>query len=420
MASLQPYPNGIFHVHFRYAGQRFNRSLKTCDPVEAQSRVARLRETLKLVEAGRIEVPLDEDPGSFLLADGRATKSVTLSEVRTLSELFCAYDDQLPEGAKEASTIIGELLHRRHLLRILKGRLRLTAIKYLSLQEYANRRLAEKHRGEPIRPATIRKEITTLRLVWNWALEAEYVAKPLPTRKLIYPKVDEKPPFMTWNQIEAAVSRRVSNARDEKRFWESLYLRRNEIDEFLDHAEGVANEETAYPLLVAVAHTGARRSELMRSQVEDFDLSRKVLTIREKKKSRQKAVTYRHVPMSERLHRAMSRWYAVHPSSSHTFCARNGDPLTSWTIRKAYDRAVMGSRWKHVRGFHVFRHSFASNLASGGVDQRIIDEWMGHQTEEMRRRYRHLFPDQQRAALESVFGSPNSKQPFAATIPIGA
>jgi hypothetical protein len=29
---------------------------------------------------------------------------------------------------------------------------------------------------------------------------------------------------------------------------------------------------------------------------------------------------------------------------------------------------------------------------------------MGHQTEEMVRRYRHLFPDQQRQAIARVFG----------------
>lgn len=34
---------------------------------------------------------------------------------------------------------------------------------------------------------------------------------------------------------------------------------------------------------------------------------------------------------------------------------------------------------------------------------------MGHQTEEMRRRYRHLFPDQQREALSSVFGEVGDK-----------
>jgi hypothetical protein len=30
---------------------------------------------------------------------------------------------------------------------------------------------------------------------------------------------------------------------------------------------------------------------------------------------------------------------------------------------------------------------------------------MGHQTEEMRRRYRHLFPDQQQVAIQEVFGT---------------
>jgi hypothetical protein len=39
-----------------------------------------------------------------------------------------------------------------------------------------------------------------------------------------------------------------------------------------------------------------------------------------------------------------------------------------------------------------------------GVDQRIVDRWMGHATEAMRHRYSHLFPDQQLAAMRSVFG----------------
>ncbi len=66
---------------------------------------------------------------------------------------------------------------------------------------------------------------------------------------------------------------------------------------------------------------------------------------------------------------------------------------------------VRGSRWAVLRGWHVLRHSFASNLAAKGVDQRFIDEFLGHQTEAQRRRYRHLFPHQQRQVLCQVFGS---------------
>jgi integrase len=57
-----------------------------------------------------------------------------------------------------------------------------------------------------------------------------------------------------------------------------------------------------------------------------------------------------------------------------------------------------------VQGYHVFRHSFASNCALKRLGQRIVDAWMGHQSEAMRRRYRHLFPEQQDAAIRSVVG----------------
>ena len=408
MASLQEYPNGIFHVHFRIRGQRFKRSLKTRNHVEARGRVARLRDTIRLVEAGRLELPHDQDVGVFLLTDGKQIDHRSFSDVRSLKQLFAAYDVALPPGAKEESTLEGEQLHRRHMLRILTGRRLITTIKQGVLQDYINRRLREKHHGQFIQPATIKKEITTLRLIWNWAIEEEHVACPLPTRKLVYPKIDEKSPFMTWAQIEIATVRRSLSDLEEKKLWESLFLQRDEIDAYLDDVRESARYPVSYPLLVSVAHTGARRSELLRALMEDFDLSRRVVTIREKKKSRQKATTYRHVPMSERLHQAMTNWYANHPGGRYAFCERPEEPLNGGTARRCFKLATRVSRWGKIRGFHVFRHSFASNLAAAGVDQRIIDEWMGHQTDEMRRRYRHLFPDQQREALELVFGGAQS------------
>ena len=62
------------------------------------------------------------------------------------------------------------------------------------------------------------------------------------------------------------------------------------------------------------------------------------------------------------------------------------------------------SQWRVLKGLHVFRHSFISALASKGVDQRIIDDLVGHSTEEQRRRYRHLFPDVKQKAITDVFG----------------
>jgi hypothetical protein len=42
-------------------------------------------------------------------------------------------------------------------------------------------------------------------------------------------------------------------------------------------------------------------------------------------------------------------------------------------------------------------------MASAGVDQRVINEILGHHTEEMERRYRHLLPRKQEHAPSALF-----------------
>jgi len=78
--------------------------------------------------------------------------------------------------------------------------------------------------------------------------------------------------------------------------------------------------------------------------------------------------------------------------------------LTANEVHDHFQRTLAGSKWAVIPGWHCFRHSFISVCASRGVDQRLIDDWVGHQTEEQRRRYRHLLPSTQQQAIRSVFG----------------
>jgi hypothetical protein len=48
--------------------------------------------------------------------------------------------------------------------------------------------------------------------------------------------------------------------------------------------------------------------------------------------------------------------------------------------------------------------AFISALVGAGVGQRVIDEVVGHQSEEQRRRYHHLHPGALRDAVAKVFG----------------
>ncbi len=85
------------------------------------------------------------------------------------------------------------------------------------------------------------------------------------------------------------------------------------------------------------------------------------------------------------------------------------EPLTKDQANRDFWQPMRGTEWCLDRsknwfkvGFHTYRHSFASNLAAKGVDQRYIDRWMGHQSEEMRKRYQHLFPEKRREAIDSL------------------
>jgi len=190
------------------------------------------------------------------------------------------------------------------------------------------------------------------------------------------------------------------------------------------------------------AHAGARRSEMLRTLKDDIDLEAGTVLIREKKRRRDVDESTRRVPLSDALRERLRKWLAVHPGSPYLFCQsgvirrskkrskttghmgektrastqkgrqagiknRQESPpgqLSRTEASDHFNRTLEGTKWENLTGWHCFRHSFASNCAASGVDQRLIDAWIGHTTEEMRRRYRHLIPSVEQAAIKSVFG----------------
>lgn len=76
---------------------------------------------------------------------------------------------------------------------------------------------------------------------------------------------------MTSDETERIIKRGSTNKVEEKAPWECLFLTTKEVQELLDSIQKVARRPFIYPLFVFAAHTGARRSELLRSRIEDFD-----------------------------------------------------------------------------------------------------------------------------------------------------
>lgn len=405
MASLELDPaSGRYRVRFRYGGQPYKRSLRTKQRRVAMGTLAQVEESLRLLRLGMTELPPRVEPGDFIVSGARSRREMLpQSPARTLADLFSIYQKELPPGAKEKRTLEGELLHTKHLLRHLKPKTRTATLSAGAVQKYVELRSKDKYRGKHVGPETIKKEISTFRLVWNWAKKQGYLDRPAPVDQLIFPKRNEKPPFMTMGEIERLVERTGISGKQASEIWESLYLTGEEIEGLLEHVSNQQAESFVYPMFVLTAHTGMRRSELVRSEVSDFDFEGRTILVREKKRSRKHALSFRRVPMSGLIEKVFRKYFSECPSKGYSLSRLNDAVLSEDTATNHFKSVLTGSRWRKVRGFHVLRHSFASNAAAKGIDQRMIDEWMGHQTEEMRRRYRHLAPSHQRAAIDTVF-----------------
>lgn len=417
MAWLEQDHSGNIHVCFRLGKRKFKfkKSLKTKSERTAGSACARIEENIRLLEMGRLTIPSGANVASYLLSDGKLTGPPETPNSISLGKLFSEYRESLPIDSLEPETLRVARIHTDHIEQVLGARFLLEHVTLQTLQEYVVRRSKDNGRnGKTLSTTTIRKELSTFRTVWTWAISMEYVPGPFPNKNFRFPKTTDKPPFQTRTEIERRVALGGLTDAGTRDLWDCLFLRIAEIDDVLDHLRHHSEYVFLYPMAVLAAHTGTRRSELVRSQICDFDFTAGTVLIHEKKRVKGRRTT-RMVPLSPKLNAVIQEWFSVKRKSIFTFprelkvsrerkARQDEDAVTVDEASYQLSKTLSGSRWENIRGWHIFRHSFISNCAAKGIDQRMIDRWSGHHTDEMRKRYTHLFPDAQQEAISIVFG----------------
>jgi integrase len=391
-----------------YRRQRHTFTLGKVEEIEARATAAKVEYLLMRIRQHLLDLPAGMDILTFIQHDGKPpdtnrTARTPRTPEYTYAEFRDGYLKTIGNGAVETNTLYTSKIHLAHLADTLGERFPIAGLSHADLQRHVTRRAK-------VAAITIKKELDTLRSAWNWAKRMGYVEGDFPGAGLIYPKGEEKLPFMTWAEIE----RRVAAGGDPEDLWECLYLREGEITEFLDFAQKRKGPAWVYPMCVMAAHTGARRSEMLRAERQDVDFEGGIITIREKKRVRGKLTT-RRVPMSSRLKEAL----AALPAANGRLLGM----LSVQTAQKAFMRVVgkhasrakdaetrarkearRRTKWSVIPGWHCLRHSFISALANRGIDQRVIQDMVGHMTSAMQRRYAHLYPSTKEEAIRRVFG----------------
>jgi integrase len=144
--------------------------------------------------------------------------------------------------------------------------------------------------------------------------------------------------------------------------------------------------------------TGARRGEVLSMKWDDLNLT---AGLWKKPASATKQKRTHEVPLSaparallaERWERKAADAVFVFPSHSE-----RGYKVNLW---RQWSKLLKVAKIKGLR-IHDLRHSFASELVSGGASLPLIGALLGHRSVQTTNRYAHLYRDVQVAAVERV------------------
>ena len=201
-------------------------------------------------------MPKDADPGVWIISDGKLKAKPTIStdEPAYLGSVCDAYyKDQLD---KAETTLVGESTHIRHLKRLLGEKTKLDSLNLETIQNYVNSRKEEDNRyGGKVSGKTIKKELTTLMQIWDWARQRGHVARPCPIKDphrprkwaVKLPKPEEAEKFMTWAEIKRRIARGGLTPQQEKELWKYIFLDEKRVVELLEHVKKTASPPLHLP-----------------------------------------------------------------------------------------------------------------------------------------------------------------------------
>lgn len=160
-----------------------------------------------------------------------------------------------------------------------------------------------------------------------------------------------------------------------------------------------ADREWQCMLLVAL-RTGLRVGELLGLRWQDVDLIGARINVRKaahkgKLGPPKTRSSIREVPLSDDALAALKRHRHLR---AFVFSKADGSMFLDTEARRPLERACRKAGLPEV-GWHVLRHSFASQLVMAGAPLKAVSELLGHTTIQMTMRYAHLSPVARREAV---------------------
>lgn len=220
------------------------------------------------------------------------------------------------------------------------GRYPIDAIPVVEAERYKSIRKDQK-----ASPATVEKELRTLKAIINKAIEWDVIDRN-PIKHVSAPRntKDAPPPFYTREQLAE-----IYKGNTERQHWWRF-----------------------------LANTGLRRGEAL--QLTKNDIAGDSLRILSHEGARTKSGKWREIPLNTPARESL---YEIKGGASRVFPQMAPRSLSRYFTNDS--SSVGGS-------IHWLRHTYCSHLVMAGVPLRVVQKLAGHSTYRVTERYSHLIP----------------------------
>jgi integrase len=322
----------VWWVSFVYRGRRYRNSTETADRKLAQ----------------RI---LDKVKGE--IAEGRWFERLP-GEEKTFKEMMEKYLDEY------ASKKVSEKSFRGYSKKPISylGDYTLSEITPKTINEYKVKR-----RNEGIRPATLNRELATMKRAFNLAIrEWEWVKE---------------------NPVARVSMEEENNKRDR-------WLTSEEEERLLKVCPEWLRE-----LMIFALNTGMRLGETISLEWKGVDFFRKTVTVFKSKNKEP-----RTIPMNEAVFEMLKKKARVKSIRTNlVFYTQAHAMYNKTSIDHAFKTITKKAKIENLK-FHDLRHTFASRLVQLGKDLYKVQRLLGHKNPSMTQRYAHHCPESLRDAVE--------------------
>ena len=141
-----------------------------------------------------------------------------------------------------------------------------------------------------------------------------------------------------------------------------------------------------HKLMIELAYgCGLRVSELINIKIQDLDLDRRALMIRNSKRAKD-----RQVLLPNTLLLRLQAIYEQKSWNDYLFESQRWGKLTTTSLQHIFKQWCRRVWIKKPATFHSLRHSFATHLLENGVDIRYVQELLGHSNIKTTQIYTHV------------------------------